>query len=251
VHGSEPGRQSLANIGQGINYRAAPQQYSIYPDNSYLPQNPGATSITAFTLSPSLDQPSWHQLPYSSSPLPQHSPRHLVNPPQTPSIRVTGTAGTGSEVFAPPQSDFAAWPSYIFNASGPPHNQHQNFYLSTMGNTLPPVNSGSTAQLPQIHLKHERTHSNASNTDMPTPVSMAGNGLPSPVIDQQRTMMSSPRTHTRHLSEDISSDEHDGSLRKNHSYKRAEEPPRNSEAKMICKHSECSGITFDRKCEWR
>lgn len=64
--------------------------------------------------------------------------------------------------------------------------------------------------------------------------------------------MSSPRTHTRQLSEDISSqDEHDGSLRKNHSYKRAEEPPRNQEAKMICKHQECTGLTFDRKCEWR
>ncbi|KAJ4331902.1 hypothetical protein N0V87_008795 [Didymella glomerata] len=62
--------------------------------------------------------------------------------------------------------------------------------------------------------------------------------------------MPSSRTHTRQLSEDISSDEHDGSLRKNHPYKRAEEPARNSEAKMICKHSECSGITFDRKCEW-
>ena len=62
----------------------------------------------------------------------------------------------------------------------------------------------------------------------------------------------SPHTHTRHLSEDISSqDEHDGSLRKNHSYKRAEEPPRNHDAKMICKHAECAGLTFDRKCEWR
>ncbi|KAJ4343679.1 hypothetical protein N0V95_006582 [Ascochyta clinopodiicola] len=63
--------------------------------------------------------------------------------------------------------------------------------------------------------------------------------------------MSSPHAHTRQLSEDVSSqDEHDGSLRKNNPYKRAEEPPRNHEAKMICKHQECSGLTFDRKCEW-
>ncbi|KAJ4320094.1 hypothetical protein N0V94_003564 [Neodidymelliopsis sp. IMI 364377] len=63
--------------------------------------------------------------------------------------------------------------------------------------------------------------------------------------------MSSPQTHVRQVSEDVSSqDEHDGSLRKNHSYKRAEEPPRNVEAKMICKHQECTGLTFDRKCEW-
>lgn len=236
----------------GTYYRAAPQQYPVYSDN-YLPQNPGATSITAFTqLSPSLDQSAWHQLPFSSSPLPQHSPRHLIDPPQTPSIRVTGTAGTGSEVFAPPQSDFAAWPNYIYDASGPSHHQNQNYYLSTnMGHPLLPVNPESTIQLPQIH-KHERSHSNASTTDMPTPVSMAGHGLPSPIGEQQRKTMSSPHTHTRQLSEDISShDEQDGSLRKNNSHKRAEEPPRNNDAKMICKHSECSGITFDRKCEWR
>jgi hypothetical protein len=57
-----------------------------------VPRNLDATSITALTLSPSLDQSSLHQLPYSSSPLPQHRPRHLVNHTQTPRIRVTGTA---------------------------------------------------------------------------------------------------------------------------------------------------------------
>jgi hypothetical protein len=42
----------------------------------------------------------------------------------------------------------------------------------------------------------------------------------------------------------------DGSLRKNHSYKRAEEPPRNEDGKMVCKYQECRGISFERKCEW-
>lgn len=265
-HSERPPRLSFslqlntANVGSGQStyYRAAaPQQYPIYSVNNYLPQNPGATTITAFTqLSPnSLDQNSW-QLPYSS--LPQFSPRHLINPTQTPSIRVTGTAGIGSKVIAPPQSDFAAWPTtpdYISYASGPPHpSNNTNFDHNpfNMGNTLPPVN-GSSIQLPQIHSKHERSHSVNSNSDMPTPVSMASGAIPSPIGEQHRpTTMSSPRTHTRQLSEDISSqDEHDGSLRKNHSYKRAEEPPRNHEAKMICKHQECLGLTFDRKCEWR
>jgi hypothetical protein len=54
----------------------------------------------------------------------------------------------------------------------------------------------------------------------------------------------------RHLSEDdSSSDEHGGSL--SYAYKRTEEPPRNHEAKIICKHQECTGVVFDRKCEWR
>ncbi|KAL1598415.1 hypothetical protein SLS59_006699 [Nothophoma quercina] len=119
-----------------------------------------------------------------------------------------------------------------------------------MGQNLPPVN-GSQTQLPQIHSKHERSHSTNSNSNFPTPISLVGEALPSPVGGEHRSVMSSPHAHTRHLSEDVSSqDEHDGSLRKNHSYKRAEEPPRNHEAKMICKHQECAGLTFDRKCEW-
>ncbi|KAF1924212.1 uncharacterized protein M421DRAFT_73168 [Didymella exigua CBS 183.55] len=131
------------------------------------------------------------------------------------------------------------------------HHLNSRHPSLTVSSLSPIVNSGSAIQLPQIHHKHERSLSSTSNTDMPTPVSIAGNDLPSPVGEQHRTTMSSPNTHTRQYSEDISSqDEHDGSLRKNHSYKRAEEPPRNNEAKMICKRSECSGITFDRKCEW-
>lgn len=185
------------------------------------------------------------------SPLPQHSPRRLVNPAQTLSIRVTENVSACSGIFASPQSDFAAWSSYIYNASGPPRNRYQSCYLSNMVRPSTPVSCGSTAQLPQINLEHERTHSNASSANVPTPVSMADNSLPSPVTEQQNTTMSSPCTHTRQLSEDISSDRRDGPPQKNHSYKRAEEPPRNSESKMICKQLECSGITFDRKCEWR
>lgn len=241
-----------ANVrpGQSTYYRASPQQYPIYPDINYLPHHSGATVFSAYTqLSPNgLNQQSW-QLPYSS--LPQHRPRHLIDPTQTPSIRVTGTAGTGSEIFAPPQSAFAAWPDYISYTSGPPHTSNTNLNLFNMGNTLPPVN-GSTTQLPHIHNKHERSHSINSNSNMPTPVSMSGDALPSPIGEQQRSMLSSPHVHTRQLSEDINSqDENDGSLRKNYSYKRAEEPPRNHDAKMICKHQECLGLTFDRKCEWR
>ena len=34
-------------------------------------------------------------------------------------------------------------------------------------------------------------------------------------------------------------------------FKRAEEPPKNPEGKMMCKHQDCTSLTFDRKCEWR
>ncbi|KAH7082405.1 hypothetical protein FB567DRAFT_105753 [Paraphoma chrysanthemicola] len=44
------------------------------------------------------------------------------------------------------------------------------------------------------------------------------------------------------------SDVHGGLLL--YSYKRAEEPPRNHETKIICKHQECTGLIFEGKCEW-
>ncbi|EOA82686.1 uncharacterized protein SETTUDRAFT_66774, partial [Exserohilum turcica Et28A] len=34
------------------------------------------------------------------------------------------------------------------------------------------------------------------------------------------------------------------------SYKRTEEPPRNEDGKMVCKHQECHGTSFSRKCDW-
>ncbi|KAF2133362.1 hypothetical protein P153DRAFT_353730 [Dothidotthia symphoricarpi CBS 119687] len=37
---------------------------------------------------------------------------------------------------------------------------------------------------------------------------------------------------------------------RNRAYKRTEEPPRNINGKMVCKHQECSNITFNRKYEW-
>jgi hypothetical protein len=42
------------------------------------------------------------------------------------------------------------------------------------------------------------------------------------------------------------------SLRRGHTHKRAEDPPKNEQGKMMCKfQTTCSGVTFDRKCEWR
>ena len=34
-------------------------------------------------------------------------------------------------------------------------------------------------------------------------------------------------------------------------YKRSDEPPQNAEGKMICKHIECSNLTFTRRSDWR
>jgi hypothetical protein len=38
---------------------------------------------------------------------------------------------------------------------------------------------------------------------------------------------------------------------KSTTYKRSEGPPQNAEGKMICQHTECSNLTFTRRCDWR
>lgn len=53
-----------------------------------------------------------------------------------------------------------------------------------------------------------------------------------------------------------SSEEHDRyegyTPRGKYSHKRTEDPPRNADGKMVCTFSsDCHGITFERKCEWR
>ncbi|KAI1676360.1 hypothetical protein KJE20_14063 [Pyrenophora tritici-repentis] len=74
----------------------------------------------------------------------------------------------------------------------------------------------------------------------------------SPAVgDSQSEASSSLASHHTSLSIDSPQDgDDDGSLRKNHSYKRIEEPPRNEDGKIVCKYQKCQGTSFDRKCEW-
>ncbi|KAF2025140.1 hypothetical protein EK21DRAFT_104160 [Setomelanomma holmii] len=121
------------------------------------------------------------------------------------------------------------------------------------GQAPPQLPENTSIQVPQMAVKHERT-SSVNSVNMPTPTSLSGPRSPllSPTSGERPHIAASPRNHSRHGSEDHSSQDgdDDGSLRKNHSYKRAEEPPRNQEGKMICRHPDCTGLFFDRKCEW-
>jgi len=108
--------------------------------------------------------------------------------------------------------------------------------------------------------RHERTPSTNSNSNIPTPVSMSGprspllsdeHQLPDRRVSVAASVASSYEQMAPHSDRGSSADLDDAeSSRRNHAYKRAEEPPRNHEGKMVCKHSECTGVTFDRKCEW-
>lgn len=247
-------------LGQTTYYPHVHHQLpNISPVDTYLPHDL-TSPLTAFPLgtnsNSNLDIP-WHPLPRNS--LPQGSrARHLIpGAAQTPSILVNGSPG--SDFGAPPHSEFAAFGIYHqHQPQASPLQLHTSFEYNnynqyTMGSQLSPDNA--SIQVPQIITKHERTGSVNSNSGMPTPASMAGPQTPllSPTSAEPPHMTTSSPTHSRRISEDRSSidDDEDGSMRKNHSYKRAEEPSRNSEGKMTCRHSECAGLVFDRKCEWR
>ncbi|KAJ4356619.1 uncharacterized protein N0V89_004655 [Didymosphaeria variabile] len=254
VGGSRSGLQGLA--GLGTYYPDFPATSPVDLDNSnlsnLLPDIQGsATALTVFPqhLDHNFDNP-WQQ-PFPPNSLPQRTARHLTT--SIPSVRVTGSAE--SEGYAAPHSDFASFD--LFSSStqppqAPSINVNTDFSDFIMGNTTisehPPAHGFSAH-------RHERTSSLNSNSNMPTPVSMAGSHSPllSPAEDHRRYSVASSQGPIRQQSEETSSqgdpDDVD-SLRRNHAYKRSEEPPKNQDGKMICKHSECAGQTFDRKCEW-
>jgi hypothetical protein len=238
-------------------YYVADAQYlePVPPINLYSPHNlssPGSAAPLSLTAYPHLgtdhSNPSWHHhLP------PQDPPRHLIPHAQNPTIRVI--SAPESQLFAPPQTGFASssiyrQPQAPLNSINPYYDYHPHtpFNMTDL--------SPTTVALPTLH-EHKRTASvNSLNGDMPTPVSLACPQSPmtSPTAGEHRQSIvnSPPRSHSRGLSVDSSQDgDDDGSLRKNHSYKRAEEPPRNEDGKMVCKYQECQGTSFDRKCEWR
>jgi hypothetical protein len=157
-----------------------------------------------------------------------------------------------------PQPDFATFGIYP-QPQAPLHQLNTNFnfahlqYNDNMSQILPDT---TTMQVAHVPIKHERTSSITSNSNMPTPVSMSGPRSPmlSPTSDNRSHVATSPIRHIRRISEDCSSqegDDDDNALRKNYSFKRAEEPPRNTEGKLTCVHQECTGLFFERKCEWR
>ncbi|KAI2484025.1 hypothetical protein Ptr902_02965 [Pyrenophora tritici-repentis] len=256
VSQAEPRAKPSPLLNPDTYFPPSTQDFQVaQPVNLYSPHHQGtAAPLTAFPLLGSEHHTnSWH--PSYSLP-PQDSPRHLIAPYPDPRVRVTGAAGNTS--FAQPQTDFASpniyQPNRLPEAS--PLNLNPQYYNNY--NIMAELSPKSTAPMHLPH-EHKRTVSIASLTgDMPTPVSMGGPQSPlrSPTSAEHISAFTSPsrihsRLHSRGLSIDSSQDgDDDASLRKNHSFKRAEEPPRNEEGKMICKYQECLGTSFDRKCEW-
>ncbi|KAF2112942.1 hypothetical protein BDV96DRAFT_579458 [Lophiotrema nucula] len=238
--------------------------------NFFSPDFPGlATSHNILAFPQQFDNSipqdsSWQQYAHtqrhSVSGLPQQDrSSHLAVPGIT--IRVTD-GNPGSNGSAQPQPDFGSYSNSLYQSSAQQPQAPQlnidtsfsHFYqdFDNMGNL---ANDASPLQIHSAPVsRHERTPS--LNSTIPTPVSMTAPRSPvlSPASDRRLSVASSHAHggHQRQISEDISSIDGDDTLgpRRNHAYKRSEEPPRNRENKMICKHEECASLTFDRKCEW-
>ncbi|EUC29199.1 hypothetical protein COCCADRAFT_107162 [Bipolaris zeicola 26-R-13] len=254
--GSRAAPEAVATPEDTYYAHAAPYYQPVQPVNLYSPHSPGsAAPLTAYPHlgnlhNPTHPTPSWH---HSALP-PQLPPRHLINTAHNPTIRVITVPD--DDLFAPPQTGFASpsiyrQPEAPLNLNSSPyyHYSPSHFNMTDLAPTTAPT-------LPAPH-EHKRTSSvNSLLGDMPTPVSLSCPRSPimtSPTAGERRQSLaaSPPRSHSRSLSVDSSQDgDDDGSLRKNHSYKRAEEPPRNEDGKMVCKYQECQGVSFDRKCEW-
>ncbi|KAH7113885.1 hypothetical protein B0J11DRAFT_445639 [Dendryphion nanum] len=174
---------------------------------------------------------------------------------QAQQVTTDASAADNPGFAAPP--NFAASYNHIYSPHQAPHLNNIHTNLSNYGQPSP---QQPQQQQPYSNnnnnMGHERNDS-VNTVSIPTPISMAESRSPliSP-LGHRRISSASSFTHTRQISEDRSTTDGDedgtSPRQRNHSYKRAEEPPRNAENKMICKHPECTGstITFDRKCEW-
>jgi hypothetical protein len=87
----------------------------------------------------------------------------------------------------------------------------------------------------------------------PSPAHTHMESLTADAVLAARTVVDlSNATNGQHL-DDSMDDTMDGfSVRRGHTHKRHEEPPRDDQGKMICRfQNSCGGVSFERKCEWR
>lgn len=234
------------------NIQAQAQTHSHSPDFTTIPDQ---YQIFAFPQSQQhydndqFNSSNWHNHNHNltTRALPPSLPHsHLVSRPAI-QLRVTDTSGASAAPLT-----FAAAYEDLQQVYSPQAPHHPNSYINNRNFSLP------SQQLYADNMGHGRNDSVNDTTNFPTPVSMPPAESHSPLIsplDNRRPSSVSSFGHRRNQSTCSSIDgDEDGASpgHRNHSYKRSEEPPRNEDGKMICKHQECTGssTTFDRKCEW-
>lgn len=121
----------------------------------------------------------------------------------------------------------------------------------------------SVAPLPQVMPDFSKSSGPVSPVSMNEDVTMSPTATNSTTANSRKRKLSDvsltaqpvqpahPQLPIRESSEE--QDRYEGyTPRGKYSHKRTEDPPRNAEGKMVCTFSsDCQGLTFERKCEWR
>ena len=252
---------SLAIQHTNNTYPAAPSGYadSAPPAdaNNWLPEENFATGLGFPANAYPADVGSWHHLPSQS--LPEQpgtgfvyqapSPLRSRNP-LTPTIRVDTSNLPGFQ--QQPQDTYLSATSVSSSSSIPPQDTYYHNPYASHAQHLSPQGT-------HFHMHQEQQ-------EMQTPPHSPH--APSPVNGPGGEQISRKRSHSEisggHQAQPQSAGSRSGSIAsvpaqspgeeyspRNRSLKRPD-PPMNTDNKYYCDFSaECTGLTFDRKCEWR
>jgi len=185
----------------------------------------------------------------------QHSPVNTELPQQrhgsSSHIRLTlNDQAPDREGLAAPHYPFTTG---IYDAvpSPPQALQQQTLNRIRVNTSLTDINSMGNFGPEKSPILQQNMSAQSSHRKILSPVSMGGER--SPVYDRRSSHLSlqEPRANSEARSTSLEAIESSLSPRRGHAYKRAEDPPRNAQNKMVCKFKECANLTFERKCEWR
>ena len=214
---------------------------SLYP--SQLPPNVGRVGDTW-----PFPQHTQHSPVNTELPQQRHrSSSHLT----VPDIRLTlNDQAPDREGLAAPHYPFTTG---IYDAvpSPPQALQQQTLNRIRVNTSLTDINSMGNFGPEKSPILQQNMSAQSSHHKILSPVSMGGQR--SPVYDRRssHSSLQEPRADSEARSTSPEAIESSLSPRRGHAYKRAEDPPRNAQNKMICKFKECANLTFERKCEWR
>ena len=114
-----------------------------------------------------------------------------------------------------------------------------------MSNTnLTNINSMSNSNPEKSPILQQNMSAQSTNHKILSPASIGGRRSSHSSLQKHRADSEARSTSPEAIESSLSP-------RRGHDYKRAEDPPRNAQNKMICTLKECANFTFERKCEWR
>ena len=255
---------SLAIHRTNNTYTAAPSGYadSAPPAdaNNWLPEENFATGLGFQANAYPADVDSWQQLPPQSLPEQQQTAFAYPEPsppprnPLTPTIRVTTDFSNLAGFQQQPQDIYHSATSVSSNSSIPqlpeayyhnpyaPHAQH----LSPQGAHFPMHQEQQEMQTPPHSPRHPHSPQNGPGGEQ-----ISRKRSHSLMSEGHQTRPHSAGSRSGSIASAAAQSPGEEYSPRNRAFKRPD-PPMNTDNKYYCDFSEeCSGSTFDRKCEWR